>query len=553
MGTSKQIKRVKRTTPNKKKARKNHAIYSLARRKKGKPDFQYANGGHTNGGNGFLREDATAYNTQFATVLNVAPPILEIETPVVDESPSPETLEALGRIEKLNFEAETRWAGKLCVDKSLTRALVSFQANKGRAVYRWFKYKEAFSAELIEHLLSKYRIANGVLLDPFAGSGTALFVAGGLGMKAEGIELLPIGRTLIATKQLIDWDLKDVDVKRLEFWRDEHPWRKSKTTKSINELRITRGAYPADTFDAMGRFLAASEQEGERVKTVLFFALLCILENISYTRKDGQYLRWDYRSGRRQGKKIFDKGKILAFDKAITDKLHQIVDDLRSGGLPEDLFAKTLSKADVKLHGGSCLEILPKLKTESYNCLITSPPYCNRYDYTRTYALELALLGVSEDGLVKMRQEMLSCTVENRAKDLLKLNPRWKPAIVAADNQILLQSILAYLDSQKELDLLNNDGIPRMVRGYFYEMACVIFESSRVLKSGAPLIMVNDNVRYAGASISVDIVLSEIAEQLGFEVEQILVLPNGKGNSSQQMGAHGRDALRKCVYLWRKI
>jgi hypothetical protein len=366
MGTPKQIKRVKRTTPNK-KARKNHAIYSLARKKKGKPDFQYANGGHTNGENGFLREDAPAYHTQFAAVLDVVPPILEIETPIVDESPSPETLEALGHIERLNFEAETRWVGKLRVDKSLTRALVSFQANKGRAVYRWFKYKEAFSAELIEHLLGKYRIANGVLLDPFAGSGTALFVAGGLGMKAEGIELLPIGRTLIATKQLIDWDLKDVDVKRLEFWRDEHPWRKSKTTKPINELRITRGAYPADTFDAMGRFLATSEQEGERVKAVLLFALLCILENISYTRKDGQYLRWDYRSGRRQGKKIFDKGKILAFDRAITDKLHQIVGDLRSGELPEDLFAKTLSKADVKLHGGSCLEILPKLKTESYN------------------------------------------------------------------------------------------------------------------------------------------------------------------------------------------
>ena len=64
--------------------------------------------------------------------------------------------------------------------------------------------------------------------------------------------------------------------------------------------------------------------------------------------------------------------------------------------------------------------------------------------------------------------------------------------------------------------------------------------------------MVNDNVRYAGVSISVDIILSEIAEQLGFAAERILVLPNGKGNSSQQMGAHGREALRKCVYLWRK-
>ncbi len=476
----------------------------------------------------------------------------QIEAMNLDGDVPQAAMKGLDRIEKLNRDAEARWAEKLQVDASLTRALVSFQANKSRAVYRWFKFKEAFSAGLVEHLLRRYRIASGIVLDPFAGSGTALFAAGGLGMRTEGIELLPIGQTIITTKQLIDWQLTDADVGRLASWRDKRPWRQSKASMAINELRITRGAYPAETLEAMGRFLAASEQEGERVKAILLFALLCILETISYTRKDGQYLRWDYRSGRCQGKKRFDKGEILGFDKAITDKLDDIVTDLCSSDFPEDLFATTRSKADVKLHGGSCLAILPKLKAEAYNCLITSPPYCNRYDYTRTYALELALLGVDQEGLVRLRQEMLSCTVENRAKDLLALNPEWKPAMMAADRQPLLKSILAYLDSQKELDLLNNDGIPRMVRGYFYEMACVIFESARVLKRDALLIMVNDNVRYAGAAISVDIILSQIAEQLGFEPKQILVLPNGKGNSSQQMGAHGREALRKCVYIWRK-
>ncbi|MBN1429643.1 MAG: site-specific DNA-methyltransferase, partial [Anaerolineae bacterium] len=73
-----------------------------------------------------------------------------------------------------------------------------------------------------------------------------------------------------------------------------------------------------------------------------------------------------------------------------------------------------------------------------------------------------------------------------------------------------------------------------------------------VLKPNAPLIMVNDNVRYAGASVSVDMILSAMAERLGFRVENILVLPTGKGNSSQQMGAHGREELRKCIYVWRK-
>ena len=479
-------------------------------------------------------------------------PTTQIESLNLDgESPRAGT-KALDRVEKLNSASEARWANKLRVDNSLTRALVSFQANKGRAVYRWFKYKEAFSAGLVEHVLSRYRIARGIVLDPFAGSGTALFAAGGLGMKAEGIELLPIGQILIATKQLIDWQLTDLDVERLAFWRDKQPWRHNKNSKPINELRITRGAYPSETLEAMGRFLSASDQEEERVKALLIFALLCILESISYTRKDGQYLRWDFRSGRRHGKKAFDKGEILGFDKAITAKLYEIVTDLRSSDYPDDLFATTLQKADVKLDSGSCLTILPRLKPKFYDCVITSPPYCNRYDYTRTYALELALLGVGEQGLGELRQEMLSCTVENRAKDLLGLNPEWKPAIIAADTQPLLQSILAYLESQKELDLLNNNGIPRMVRGYFYEMACVIFESARVLKRDAFLIMVNDNVRYAGASISVDIILSELAEELGFHAIEILVLPNGKGNSSQQMGAHGREALRKCVYIWQK-
>ena len=108
----------------------------------------------------------------------------------------------------------------------------------------------------------------------------------------------------------------------------------------------------------------------------------------------------------------------------------------------------------------------------------------------------------------------------------------------------MLQTILRYLESEKERGALNNQGIPRMVRGYFYEMAYVIAECARVLKPGQLLFMVNDNVRYSGASVSVDLILSAMAERLGFTVQNILVLPNGKGNSSQQMGAHGRDRER---------
>ncbi len=48
--------------------------------------------------------------------------------------------------------------------------------------------------------------------------------------------------------------------------------------------------------------------------------------------------------------------------------------------------------------------------------VVTSPPYANRYDYTRTYALELAWMGVEQAGFSALRQKMLSATVENRGK-----------------------------------------------------------------------------------------------------------------------------------------
>src|SRR3990170_5607576 len=70
----------------------------------------------------------------------------------------------------------------------------------------------------------------------------------------------------------------------------------------------------------------------------------------------------------------------------------------------------------VDLRKGSCLEILPQLGDESVDLIVTSPPYCNRYDYTRTYALELVYLGCNNDKIRDLRQAMLSCTVENKEK-----------------------------------------------------------------------------------------------------------------------------------------
>jgi DNA modification methylase len=204
---------------------------------------------------------------------------------------------------------------------------------------------------------------------------------------------------------------------------------------------------------------------------------------------------------------------------------------------------------------------LPTLDDESVDLVLTSPPYCNRYDYTRTYALELVYLGLGEDDVKALRQTMLSCTVENATK-----STQLAAAYAAAgrseffarvtrvfDKQRALAEIIEFLRERRNAAALNNPNIPRMVENYFFEMCFVVAELARTLRPGGRLVMVNDNVRYAGEEVPVDLILSDFARRLGLRVEHIWTLPRGKGNSSQQMGAHGRQELRKCVYVWKKL
>ena len=458
-------------------------------------------------------------------------------------------------IEELDNSLNQYFFDALVIDDALTRKLVSFQANKTRTYYRWYKYKEAFSADLVEYLFRKYNVIKDKILDPFAGAGTTLFASSSLGYDSEGIEVLPVGQKIITANILARGADKQKIIFGLESWLSQKPWNDKGKIKDFEVLRITDGAYSLKTHQKIGRYLKDLESEPSEVKEILLFALLCILEAISYTRKDGQYLRWDYRSGRRNGKNTFDKGKIFSFDEAIVKKLNEIKNDMRLSDHRNDLFSfirEDIQTGEIGLLKGSCLDILPKLKNHTYSGIITSPPYCNRYDYTRTYALEHAILGINEIKLLGLRQAMLSCTVENKVKKLIDFNHEWQTAIDICDNLSLLQHILNYLDYKKDKKELNNNGIARMVRGYFYEMSCVIQECYRILNKDGVMFMVNDNVRYAGAAISVDTILSKIAESIGFKIANILVLPQGKGNSSQQMDKYGREALRKCVYIWRK-
>lgn len=478
----------------------------------------------------------------------------------IDQLPQ-EHLEMLSQIEEADQALMERYASKMKINRDLDRTLVSFQANREEIGHRWCKYREGFSASLIRYVIEETGITSGPILDPFAGSGTTLMVAAELGIDAVGIELLPSSAEIVGVRRAVLSADKASLAKEIRKRIIERKWVGEGERQPFAHLHITAGAFPTENERQLERFLFdASQEQDPMLARLLRFAAMCVLEEVSFTRKDGQYLRWDHRSGRCLGKKVFDKGPIQTFDEAIIGKLSQIADDIEERKneqptlFPEEPRAIT-KFGTIELKSGSCLDILPTIEPDSISGLITSPPYCNRYDYTRTYALELAMLGAGEDGVRALRQTMLSCTVENKDKTDLPEKfgeDVYRAAANAFDSQRMLGLVLRYLEKCKQDGTINNPGIVRMVKNYFFELSLLIFASANVLRQGAPFVMVNDNVRYQGAHVPVDLILSDFAEQAGFDVEAIWALPIGKGNSSQQMGLHGRREIRKCVFIWRK-
>ena len=449
-----------------------------------------------------------------------------------------------------------RYRTRIRTNPALARTIVSDQANRKARFFRWFKYKEAFSAALAEEVIGRYTRAGDVVLDPFAGVGTALLVARAMGRRPMGIELLPVGVFAIEARRSAETVSPRVFARRVEAVAGVDWSSRPGEGYGLRHVPITRGAFPPGTERGLAGYRAYCERRLRHpdVRRLFQLAGLGVLESVSYTRKDGQYLRWDCRAQRPGVRSRFNKRRIEEFNAAIHRQLRCMSDDLGRGPHARP------DHGPLDLRAGSCLDLLPETPDESVDLVLTSPPYCNRYDYTRTYALELVYLGVDEAAIKRLRQSMLSCTVENGEK-VGTIETAYRARGRGGDfdrvlrvyrGQSALHEVLDILEQSGRRGELNNANIPRMVRNYFLEMSFVVYELARLLRPGGRAVMVNDNVRYAGEEVPVDLILSDTAARFGLRVEHVWTLDRGKGNSSQQMGVHGRRELRKCVYVWKK-
>jgi len=400
--------------------------------------------------------------------------------------------------------------------------LVSYVGNKSVPILRLYRFKEAFSLSLVNYFLDEFKAtSNDLVFDPFAGMGTTLFGAMLRGLPSLGVERLPVAA--FVSKTLPRFLLLEPGSIASTFKRLENSVDQFEPAAIADDVSIMKIAFEEPYLTRLRKWKAAIETLSTPLKEIFTLLFLSILESTSYASNDGQFLR------------LKPHKKLVAPDEALLRKVLQAEADLIAIQHMWCDRAHYIENLPI-LCEGDARDLSNVEFPEKPTIVITSPPYPNRYDYSRSYCLELCFNFVKNfEELKAVRFGILRSHIESRAEEGDK------------PSHPVIAEVMQNLHGRK----LNNPRIPIMLTAYFVDIEKCICEWSRVLAPGARVAMVVDNVRFEGQLVPVDLVLSDIAERHGFRIDGIVVA-RYKGNSSQQMGRYGRIPVRESITLWSK-
>jgi len=191
------------------------------------------------------------------------------------------------------------------------------------------------------------------------------------------------------------------------------------------------------------------------------------------------------------------------------------LDGIRAMAQDLEILGKTkMAKAIV--YQADARDGAPMLPSNSVDAVITSPPYPNEKDYTRTTRLESVLLGFiqSRKELRSLKQRM----IRSNTRGVYKADT--DDSLVAGHPQI--DRIAAAIEKRR-IELNKDSGFERLyarvTKLYFGGMARHLAALRRVLRPGAQLAyVVGDQASYLRVMIRTGQLLASIAESLGYEV-----------------------------------
>ena len=408
----------------------------------------------------------------------------------------------------------------MCAVSSLTRRR-GVKANQlaagDRPAHEWYRFVLSFPPHLVRQYVERLGLGpDDCVLDPFCGTGTTLVECKKNGIPSVGLEPHPMSHFASSVK--VDWapepeglaaygaDVAEAVSERLESQGiiDEPFFQPN--VKGIPELRglppeqakllLKNSISPLPLHKALTLLDVLNERSDEaydrHARLALARALVSPISNLTFGPEVGV------------GSPKTDTPVISPWLSGV-DSMGEDLRQLK--GLPGTPSRVVCADArDVDRH----------LAPESIDAVITSPPYPNEKDYTRTTRLETVLLGfVRDKGELRALKENL---VRSNTRNVYKgdRDDEW----IAEHGEILR---IADAIEARRIELGKTSGFEKqyknVTRHYFGGMARHLAGLRKVLRPGARLAyVVGDQASYLRVMIRTGKLLADIAQSLGYEL-----------------------------------
>ena len=392
-----------------------------------------------------------------------------------------------------------------------------------RPIHYWYRFVLSFPPHLVQDYLDRFgvRPANTVL-DPFAGTGTTLVECKKRAIASLGIESNPMAQFASSVK--LDWS---ADPSTLADYVNEVGAQARQ--KIVRDGYTDWGELPLFSADDLSR-ATLQELAPEKNKLLLKDSISPLplhktLVLLDFIDRLGDHQQRRYGRLALANALVRNIGNLkfgpevgigkLKHDAPVVDSwldcMRTMIDDLRlmrdRAAVPARVF-----KGDSR-----CVDRI--LEPHSIDAVITSPPYPNEKDYTRTTRLESVILGLIDDasGLRELK------------KNLIRSNTRGVYKSDADDLEVAAHGAIQEIANkieQRRLELGKTSGFERMyarvTKLYFGGMVKHLAALRNVLNPGAKLAyVVGDQASYLRVMIRTGCLLADLAQSLGYRVANI--------------------------------